>query len=65
VFDFSSTNAREREVRVRFVLSRKADDVNNETVYLKLEEPVIDTSFYKQYKTISYELRRSFTTDFD
>jgi hypothetical protein len=64
-FDFASENAREREVRVRFVLSRKADDVNNQTVYLKLEEPVPGTSHYKEYKSLPYQLRRSFTSDFD
>ena len=64
-FDFTSENAREREVRVRFVLSRKADDANNQTVYLKLEEPVPGTSHYKKYKSFPYQLRRSFTSDFD
>ena len=64
-FDLTSENPREREVRVRFVLSRKADEVNNQTVYLKLEEPVVGTSHYKEYKTMSYQLRRSFTSDFD
>ncbi len=46
-FDFASENPREREVKVRFVLSRKADDVNNQTVYLKLEEQVPRTSHYQ------------------
>jgi len=64
-FDFTSENPREREVRVRFVLSRKADDVNNQTVYLKLEEPVPGTSYHKDYRSLPYQLRRSFTTDFD
>ena len=64
-FDFTSENAREREVRVRFILSRRADDVNNQTVYLKLEEQVPDTAHYKEYKSLPYQLRRSFTSDFD
>lgn len=64
-FDLTSENPREREVRKQFVLSRKADEVNNQMVYLKLEEPVPGTSHYKEYKTISYQLRRSFTTDFN
>jgi len=64
-FDLTSENPREREVRVRFVLSRKADEVNNQTVYLKLEEPVQGTSHFREYKTMAYQLRRSFTTDFD
>jgi hypothetical protein len=64
-FDLTSENPREREVRVRFVLSRKADEVNNQTVYLRLEEPVQGTSHYREYKTMAYQLRRSFTSDFD
>ena len=64
-FDFTSDNAREREVRVRFILSRKADDVNNQTVKLILEEQVSGTSHYKEYKSYPYQLRRSFTTDLD
>jgi uncharacterized protein (TIGR02687 family) len=64
-FDLTSENPREREVRVRFVLSRKADDVNNQTIYLKLKEQVPGTSHYKEYSSTPYQLRRSFTTDFD
>ncbi|MEO7841292.1 MAG: BREX-1 system phosphatase PglZ type A [Anaerolineales bacterium] len=64
-FDLTSEDSREREVRKQFVLSRKADEINNQTVYLKLEEPVPGTSHFKEYRTIPYQLRRSFTTDFD
>ncbi len=64
-FDLTSENSREREVPVRFVLSRQADEANNQTVYLRLEEPVVGTSHYKEYKSMPYQLRRSFTTDFD
>lgn len=64
-FDLTSENAREREVRQQFVLSSKADQANNQTVYLKLEEPVKGTSHFQEYKTFAYQLRRSFTTDFD
>jgi hypothetical protein len=64
-FDLTSENPREREVRKQFILSRKADEANNQTVYLKLEEPDPGTTYFKEYKTQSYQLRRSFTTDFD
>jgi uncharacterized protein (TIGR02687 family) len=64
-FDLTSENPREREVRKQFVLSRKADEVNNQTVYLKLEEPVLGTEYFTEYKTMSYQLRRSFTSDFN
>ncbi|HTN61075.1 MAG TPA: BREX-1 system phosphatase PglZ type A, partial [Devosia sp.] len=36
VFDFSAESPREREVPVRFILSRKADAVNNQQVELRL-----------------------------
>jgi uncharacterized protein (TIGR02687 family) len=64
-FDLASENPRDREVRVRFVLSSKADEINNQNVYLKLKEREPDTSHYKLYKSRSYLLRRSFTSDFD
>jgi uncharacterized protein (TIGR02687 family) len=64
-FDLTSENPREREVRKQFILSRKADEMNNQTVYLRLEEQVADTSHYQEYKSFPYQLRRSFTTDFD
>jgi len=63
-FDFTSDNPREREVKVRFVLSSKADDVNNQTVYLKLEAPRPGTTRYQEYISFPYQLRRSFTSDF-
>lgn len=64
-FDLSSENAREREMKVRFVLTRKADDVNGQEVILKLEEKVVGTSHYREYKSLRYLMRRSFTSDFD
>ena len=65
VFDLISENPRERELNVRFVLTRKADAVNNQEVILKLEEKHAGTSHYKEYKSIRYLMRRSFTSDFD
>ena len=65
VFDFISDDARERERKVRFLLNRNADTVNGQTVILKLEEKVAGTAQYKEYKTVSYTVQRSFTTDFD
>ena len=64
-FDLESENHREREVSGRFVLSSKADDVNNQTVYLKLEEEVQGTSHYQEYRSVAYQLRRSITSDFE
>ena len=65
VFDFLSDQARDREMKVRFLLIRKADDANGQTVLLKLEENVPGTAKYKDYKSAGYTMQRSFTTDFD
>jgi uncharacterized protein (TIGR02687 family) len=64
-FDLTSENPRERELQVRFVLSRKADEANGQEVVLKLEEQHAGTSHYKEYKSLRYLMRRSFTSDFD
>jgi len=63
-FDVQSDNPREREQKVQFLFTKKADDANNQEVILKLEEPVKGTSHFKEYKTVRYLLRRSFTSDF-
>jgi uncharacterized protein (TIGR02687 family) len=64
-FDLGSDNPREREVQVRFVLTRKADEANGQEVILRLEEKHAGTSHYKEYKSLRYVIRRSFTSDFD
>jgi uncharacterized protein (TIGR02687 family) len=65
-FDLQSKNPREREVKVRFMLSKKADQANNQTVYLKLKIIAPGTLENEtEYRSIPYQLRRSFTSDFD
>ncbi|MBD1853923.1 BREX-1 system phosphatase PglZ type A [Cyanobacteria bacterium FACHB-502] len=64
-FDLTSDNPRERELQVRFVLTRKADDANGQEVILRLDEKLTGTSHYKEYKSLRYMMRRSFTSDFD
>ena len=64
-FDLTSENPRERELQVRFVLSRQADEANGQEVFLRLEEQHAGTSHYKEYKSLRYLMRRSFTSDFD
>ncbi len=64
-FDSASPDPRDREKPIRFLLSRQADAYNNQTILLKLEEPIPNTRRYKPYKSAIYRLRRSFTTDFD
>lgn len=64
-FDMTSSNPREREMTVRFILSRKADACNNQQVELLLEEPIDGTSHYTRYYAARYTIRRSFTSEFD
>ena len=64
-FDLGSDHPRERELQVRFVLTRQADEVNGQEVILRLEEKHAGTSHYKEYKSLRYLMRRSFTSDFD
>jgi len=52
-------------LQVRFVLTRKADDANGQEVILQLKEKVPGTSYEKDYKSLRYMMRRSFTSDFD
>ena len=64
-FNIKSENPRDREIQKRFILAKNAEQVNNQEVILKLEEELTGTSHYKEYKSIRYMLRRSFTSDFD
>ena len=64
-FDLTSENPRDREVKVRFVLSRSADEANGQEVILRLEEKHAGTSHYREYKSRRYLMRRAFTSDFD
>lgn len=64
-FDLSAEHPRQRELPVRFMLTRQADEANGQEVFLKLEEQHSGTSHYKEYKSLRYTLRRSFTSDFD
>lgn len=65
VFDLESENPREREIPVRFILTRESDQANNQEVILRMEEQVGSTTFYQEYRSAHYLLRRSFTSDFD
>ncbi len=65
MFDMTSDNARDRELTAQLVLSRKADDYNNQEVELRLEEPVDGTTHFTKYKTARFTVRRSFTSEFD
>ena len=64
-FDFTTDNPRERELKVRFLLTSQADAANSQTVKLRLDEKLPGTAQYGEYKSESYTIRRSFTSDFD
>ncbi len=65
VFDKTSDNPRDREMPIRFLLTRKADQANGQELILKLEQKLAATTHYREYKSARYMLRKSFTSDFD
>lgn len=65
VFDYTPDNPRERELPLKFLLSREADTYNNQDVSLKLRERVGKTSHFEEYTSHSFQLRRGISTDFD
>jgi len=65
IFDFASDNPREREQPFKFLLSREADNFNNQDVFLKLRERVGKTRHFEDYASHRFQLRRGITTDFD
>jgi uncharacterized protein (TIGR02687 family) len=64
-FDYTSENARDREMVVTFILKKKIDEANGQEVKLKLEENEAGTDHYKEYKSTSYMVRKTFANDFD
>ncbi|WP_371168793.1 BREX-1 system phosphatase PglZ type A [Aliiroseovarius sp. 2305UL8-7] len=64
-FDFSSENAREREMPLKFLLSRAADEYNNQDVFLKLKEQIGKTSHSEEIASHRFQLKRGIKTDFD
>ena len=64
-FDFTAENSREREMPRKFLMSRNADQYNNQDVFLKLRERVGKTSHYQDYTSHRFQLKRGITTDFD
>jgi len=65
VFDLASENAGDREKEIRFLLSQKAGEFNNQIVYVKLKEKIPTTAKYRDYRTASFQLKRSLSADFD
>jgi uncharacterized protein (TIGR02687 family) len=65
MFDYRADNPREREMPLKFLLSRDADAFNGQDVLLKLRMQIGKTSHFEDYQSQRYELRRGITTDFD
>lgn len=65
LFDAESAEGRDRFQSVRLLLSKDADEANNQSVEFRLSEPIGETGEWKKYKSVPYMLKRSFTTDFD
>jgi len=64
-FDFTSENPRERERSHSFLLSRAADDYNNQTVFLKLRTRIGKTRHFEDHAEQPFLLKRGINTDFD
>lgn len=64
-FDSTSAEQRDRYRRVQLLLNKDADDYNNRTLELRLEERIPNTSQWRVYEKAMYTLKRSFTSDFD
>ena len=64
LFDSTSTETRDREQQVTLLLNKNIDNENNQTVYLKLQEPEENTTYSKDYKQLVYTVRKTFTMDF-
>ena len=64
-FELRSENARDREISIRLLLTRDADQFNGSDVVLKLEEQIEGTSQFRTFKEARYKLQRSIATDFD
>ena len=66
LFDSDSDNAREREKQIQVTLTNEAEQYNEQEVVLRLDELVFArSSEYREYNSVRYSLRRSFSSDFD
>lgn len=65
VFDFTSENERERELRQQFVLTKAAGESYGQEVILKVLERIGSSTHTRAYKTDRYVLKRALDTDFD
>ncbi len=64
-FDSTSSDQRDRYQTVQLLLSTDANDFNNREVELRLDERIPNTNQWRTYVKVGYQLKRSFTSDFD
>lgn len=64
-FDSPSTDQRDRYQSVQLLLNTESNDYNNREVELRLQERIPNTNQWRVYARVGYQLRRSFTSDFD
>jgi uncharacterized protein (TIGR02687 family) len=64
-FDSKDEEARKREMAVALVLSKAADQHNNSTVEIRLDETLPGTSQTVTYRSYPIKLQKPFATDFD
>ncbi|MEX2405657.1 MAG: BREX-1 system phosphatase PglZ type A, partial [Candidatus Paceibacterota bacterium] len=65
-FDSDATNPKDREMVYQFQISSKASEkYGNQEVYLLLEQQVEDSNKWIEYGKYPYEIKISFTSDFD
>lgn len=65
IFDQPSDDKRDRYQSARMLLSQDANEFNNRSVELRLEEQIPNTTQWRVYQRAQYLLKRSFTSDFD
>ncbi|TVQ64830.1 MAG: BREX-1 system phosphatase PglZ type A [Balneolaceae bacterium] len=65
-FDLDAPNSKDREIVYPFQISSKASEkYGNQEVYLLLEEQVEDSNKWIEYARYPYQIKISFTNDFD
>jgi uncharacterized protein (TIGR02687 family) len=63
--DQTDEDPRKRETNLVLVLSRAADDFNNQEIEIRMQETLPGTSQVVTYKTHTLKLQKPFTSDFD
>ena len=58
VFDLTGSSTHDREMTFSLVLTHEAEKYNGQEIVLKLRERESGTTFYKDYQTRKYQLRR-------